>query len=105
MSGRGARETAAVVGLVGMLLAASAGLLAAREHVYPSTDVDDETLYLTSGTAARSLAVAYQALLADVYWIRAIQYYGGTRRRLGPETETASAEVSAFGLPAGEDRR
>jgi tetratricopeptide (TPR) repeat protein len=35
---------------------------------------------VTSGPAARRLAIGYQALAADLYWIRAIQHYGGTRR-------------------------
>ena len=42
-----------------------------------------------SGTAIRRIAGAYTAVAADLYWIRAIQYYGGTKRglqaRLDPE--------------------
>ena len=42
-------------------------------------------MYITSGTALRRLSGAYNALAADVYWIRAIQYYGGAKRRLAEQ--------------------
>ena len=38
-----------------------------------------DLLYLRSPTAVRRLALSYDALAADIYWIRAVQYYGGTR--------------------------
>jgi hypothetical protein len=36
-------------------------------------------LYVRSPEFMRRAALSYDALLADVYWIRAIQYYGGTK--------------------------
>jgi tetratricopeptide (TPR) repeat protein len=36
-------------------------------------------LYVRSGETAKRLALSFDALLADVYWIRAIQHYGGER--------------------------
>ena len=36
-------------------------------------------LYVRSPEAMNRLALSYQALLADIYWIRAVQHYGGTR--------------------------
>jgi len=38
-----------------------------------------EMLYVRSPEAMKRLALSYDALLADVYWIRAVQHYGGTR--------------------------
>ena len=38
-----------------------------------------------SPAVARRLALGHTALAADMYWIRAIQYYGGTKRRLEGE--------------------
>lgn len=64
------------------LLTAAVELQAARERFYPPSAADDAVLYLRSATLLRRLTVAYNALAADVYWIRAIQYYGGTKRRL-----------------------
>jgi tetratricopeptide (TPR) repeat protein len=68
------------------LLAAAVQLQAVRERVYPESVLDEEdAVYLQSGTAVRRLTGAYNALAADAYWIRAIQYYGGTKRRLADE--------------------
>jgi len=45
----------------------------------------ERVLYVRSGEAAKRLALAFDALAADVYWIRAIQHYGGDRRAdVGP---------------------
>lgn len=70
--------------LAGALMAGAVQLEAIRERVYPPSDDADVALYLTSGTALRQLTVSLNALAADVYWIRAIQYYGGTKPRLEP---------------------
>ena len=65
--------------LLAALLASAIGLQLARERWAPLPPVSARYLYLRSDTALRRLAVAYQTLLADVYWIRAIQHYGGDR--------------------------
>ena len=38
---------------------------------------EKEELLLRSGWLLRKLSLGYEALLADVYWTRAVQYYGG----------------------------
>jgi tetratricopeptide (TPR) repeat protein len=68
--------------VVAVLIGAAARLQAVREGHYPEPPATSESLYLTSGTTARRLSVGYSMLGADLYWIRAIQYYGGTRLRL-----------------------
>jgi len=65
--------------LVAALLAAAIGLQLGRERWAPLPPVSGRYLYVRSDTALRRLAVAYQTLLADVYWIRTIQHYGGDR--------------------------
>jgi len=45
------------------------------DRVGKSTKVLD-LLYFGSSTAVKTLALGYDGLLADVYWMRAIQYYG-----------------------------
>lgn len=81
-----ARSPAALVStavLALMLLTAAVQLEAARERRYPAVNDDtDVALYLKSGTALRRLTGAYNTLFADLYWIRAIQYYGGIKRGL-----------------------
>jgi len=37
---------------------------------------DPDLLYFSSPSMVRRLALGYESLLADVYWMRAIQYYG-----------------------------
>jgi len=37
---------------------------------------DPDVLYFSSPSMVRSLALGYESLLADVYWMRVIQYYG-----------------------------
>jgi len=73
----------AVVLLVGALLATAAGLQRVREERYPSTAVTDATLYIRSGNTLRRMSVGYNALAADLYWIRAVQYYGDIKLKQG----------------------
>jgi tetratricopeptide (TPR) repeat protein len=79
------RRLTAIVGVIAAAVALLAGavqLQAARERAYPAGDNDVEAMYLRSGETIRRLTGAYTALAADGYWIRAIQYYGGTKQRL-----------------------
>jgi hypothetical protein len=90
----------------GALLAGAIEVQAARERAYPAPEVPggEDAVYITSGTAVRRLTGAYNALAADIYWIRAIQYYGGARRRLAgspagpaPPPGLAAVEPKEFG--------
>jgi hypothetical protein len=88
------RSPAAVVGtvvVVAVLLTAAVQLQAARERAYPLTNETEESLYMRSGIALRRATGAYNTLFADVYWIRAIQYYGGTKQGLEPSGTIALA--------------
>jgi tetratricopeptide (TPR) repeat protein len=79
------RDIAGVLGVAvvaGALLTAAVKVQAGREQAYPSSEIAADAVYITSGNALRRLTGAYNALAADVYWIRAIQYYGGAKRRL-----------------------
>jgi len=44
-----------------------------------------EVLFLPSGRVLRQLSLGYEGLLADVYWTRVVQYFGG--KRLAHSTE------------------
>ena len=69
--------------LTGALLAGAASLQAVRDRRFARSEPTD-TLYLRSGEALDRLALSFDALLADVYWIRAIQYFGRTRLSEAP---------------------
>jgi tetratricopeptide (TPR) repeat protein len=84
-------ETPVVIVVAVMLVAAAAGLQYVRERRYPPAPSVPDALYLSSGTAVARLAGGYRALAADLYWIRAIQYYG--RVRLAAAEPARASEV------------
>ncbi len=61
-------------------IAVAFALLVPLQHQIDSgmaaQQVEEEALYLSNGEQVKRLALGYDALLADVYWIRAIQYFG-----------------------------
>ncbi|HEX2457871.1 MAG TPA: hypothetical protein VHI99_29505 [Vicinamibacterales bacterium] len=71
------------IALAGAALAigVAIALQIARDRWYqPEHRATDDVLYVRSGPALARLALEFDAMAADVYWIRAIQHYGGTRR-------------------------
>ena len=61
-------------------LAAAVVLQIARDRAFPRDREDvSQILYVQSGPALKRIALDYDAVLSDVYWIRAIQHYGGDR--------------------------
>jgi hypothetical protein len=86
-----------------VFVGAAASLQAVRETRFPEPPRTAESLYLTSGATLRRLSVGYSTLAADLYWIRAIQYYGSTRLRVDqPEArrrvQSAAQSVQDFPL-------
>jgi hypothetical protein len=77
--------TTAVVALVIGLMTAAAAVQRVRETRYPAAPAMADSLYITSGEAVARLTRGYNALAADLYWIRAIQYYGGEKLRLADQ--------------------
>jgi len=68
--------------------------------------VAQEALYVRSPTALRRMSLGYTGLLADIYWTRAVQYFGdqhhsetGDFRLLSPLLEVAT-ELDPRLLPA-----
>jgi tetratricopeptide (TPR) repeat protein len=75
----GARAALTTAGVaVGLGLAAA--VLHARQTAFPERPPTERLLYLRSGRTAERLMLSYDALAADVYWIRTIQHYGRDRR-------------------------
>src|SRR4029078_2615410 len=50
-----------------------------RVRWFPQSEPAQQILYVSSPAVVTRLALSYDALVSDLYWIRAIQYYGGTR--------------------------
>jgi len=77
---RGPSGTIQIAGAVACL-AAAVLLQVARDRAYAIREhAAERILYVRSGEAAKRLSLDFDALAADVYWIRAIQHYGGDRR-------------------------
>jgi hypothetical protein len=65
--------------------AAVVGLQALHErHGGPPAATTAGLLYVRTPEAMRRLALSYDALLADVYWIRAVQHFGDTKQSTDP---------------------
>jgi hypothetical protein len=66
--------------LMALLLGSVVGLQAVRERTIGTATVTaEDLLYVQSPDAMKRMALSYDSLLADIYWIRTVQYYGGTR--------------------------
>jgi tetratricopeptide (TPR) repeat protein len=62
-----------------LLLALLAGSVVTRrhvEHLRGNQATLEDVLYLPSGKTVKRLSLGYSSLLADIYWTRAVQYFG-----------------------------
>ena len=64
------------VAVVLLLFAVAVWLQTVRDGRYRLESSDEETLYLSQRATGR-LVFAQRSLAADLYWIRALQYFGG----------------------------
>jgi tetratricopeptide (TPR) repeat protein len=72
-------RAAAVVLLVAALGTAVTAQIV-RDRRYPREEaLERSVLYVTSPGVLRRMVLSFDALAADVYWIRALQHYGGDR--------------------------
>ena len=73
-------------------LAFAMTLQVVRDRIYPRQDAATEPLlYVRSPQALDRIVLGFDALAADVYWVRAIQHYGG--ERLAPNTSGRKYEL------------
>lgn len=56
-----------------------------RDRTYAYQAGDEQVLYFRSGGLIKKAALSYDSVLADAYWIRALQYYGRQRLKPAPE--------------------
>ena len=76
------RKSLLIAGIAGALaaLAVAISLQMIKDRQYPREEQQRlAVLYVRSGAALRRIALEFDAVAADVYWIRAIQHYGGDR--------------------------
>ena len=76
----GRRRVWPAIGVIAVLLAAAIVVQVVRDRGWAPYEPESSVLWLRSGEAAKKLALSFDAVAADVYWIRAVIYYGGHRR-------------------------
>jgi tetratricopeptide (TPR) repeat protein len=72
------------LGIIAVLLAAAIAVQVVRDRGWTKYEPPSSIMWLRSGEAAQRLALGFDALAADIYWIRAVVYYGGMRRSEAP---------------------
>jgi len=70
------RITLSVTTVLGLCLVASVLVVMRLDQMRAGAMVD-EVLYLPSPKVLKRLSLGYDGLLADIYWTRAVQYFGG----------------------------
>jgi hypothetical protein len=70
------RSVAVAVVVVPLLFVAIAALQARIDVLSSSVTPEKQELLLRSGPLLKKLSLGYDPLLADIYWTRAVQYYG-----------------------------
>ena len=77
---RTGRGRVAGVALAVAAFATAVTLQVVRDRAYSREEAQNRAfLYLQSPAALRRIVLSFDALAADVYWIRALQHYGGDR--------------------------
>jgi tetratricopeptide (TPR) repeat protein len=75
------RQVTLIAGTVLVCSMVSAALLTrAVDHLRPAAPLQ-EMLYISSPKLLKRLCLGYDGLLADIYWTRTVQYFGGTHSR------------------------
>jgi tetratricopeptide (TPR) repeat protein len=80
---------------IALLLAMSVSVQVVRDRGWAPFVPPTPTMWLQSGVLANRLALGFDNLVADVYWIRAVVYYGGRRLQ--------SANIDAVSGPPNFD--
>ena len=66
-----------------VLMALGLGVQLTRDRLYAQTLTENRLLYVTSPKVMERVALSYDSILADVYWVRALQHFGGERLKEG----------------------
>ena len=74
------RGTLVMLAAAAVLFAGAAVLQGRRDRAFGTDVPAAQVLYVQSPKVVGRLVLSYDALAADVYWIRALQHFGGVRR-------------------------
>ena len=70
-----------------VLGAAAVGAQIQRDRSFRTDKPAEQVIYLQSPEVARRLALSYDLLAADVYWIRELQVFGSARKLTDQERD------------------
>jgi hypothetical protein len=82
---------------IALLLTLSVSVQAVRDRGWAPYQPPNPTLWLNSGQLASKVALEFRNLVADVYWMRAVVYYGG-RRLITARQEGGAPRAANFDL-------
>ena len=68
-----------------LFAAAAVQLQRYRDHHFRAVETGQQVLYVRTPAVMMRVALSYDATVADLYWIRTIQYYGGIRLAAGQD--------------------
>jgi tetratricopeptide (TPR) repeat protein len=74
---KASRQTTVTASVLLVLCLLGSVLLLRRVDQLRTGATLEEVLYISSPTVLKRLSLGYDGLLADVYWTRAVQYFGG----------------------------
>ncbi|HEX6163265.1 MAG TPA: hypothetical protein VFZ31_07865 [Vicinamibacterales bacterium] len=66
--------------VMAVLLASAIAIQVVRDRGWAPYQPESSVMWLRSGPIAERVALSFDDLVADAYWIRAVVYYGGRRR-------------------------
>jgi hypothetical protein len=65
---------------IAALMAVAIAIQVVRDRGWTPYEPESSVMWLRSGPVAERVALGFDDIVADVYWIRAVVYYGGRRR-------------------------
>ena len=80
MMGSGRPRLGPMFGAIAVLMAAVIAIQVVRDRGWTPYEPEDSVLWIRSGDTAKRLALSYDNIVSDVYWIRAVIYYGRRRQ-------------------------
>lgn len=86
-----------------LMLVIAVGLQVVRDRQWTPFRPAARIMWLQAGPIAQRLALGYRNLLADIYWMRAVVYYGGARLASAPARPNPSASFGETSFAGNYD--
>ena len=80
------------------LMTASIGVQIVRDRGWTPFVPPNPAMWLQSGKVADKVFLGYRNLVADIYWMRAVVYYGSTRKKHEDRKEQGIESIPNYDL-------